>query len=177
MVCQQTCKSSHKVDSGMRQTIGKIDFIHSSHNIVMWVTRHSVADWVYFRTRTLLATLRTRTQPRRRGLMYLRKPNICHHQLDVQETNVHFTTGLQSLKSFLWMLDCAWMDCLLFIFGDMAIGPRRLVRDRRPFHQKKKNKTNTPTEKRKREIEEFVNCGLRTHQHTFFSRRVSVVHF
>ena len=31
MVCQQTCKSSHKMDSGMRQTIGKIDFIHSPH--------------------------------------------------------------------------------------------------------------------------------------------------
>ena len=24
---------------------------------------------------------------------------------------------LQSLKSFLWMLDCAWMDCLLSIFA------------------------------------------------------------
>ena len=31
VVCQQTCKSSHKMDSGMRQTICKIDFIHSSH--------------------------------------------------------------------------------------------------------------------------------------------------
>ena len=29
-VCQQTCKSSYKIDSGLRQTIGKIDFIHSS---------------------------------------------------------------------------------------------------------------------------------------------------
>ena len=43
VVCQQTCKSSHKMDSGMRQTIGKIDFIHSSHkwlpdNIVTWET-------------------------------------------------------------------------------------------------------------------------------------------
>ena len=31
MVCQQTCKSSHKMDSGLRQTFGNIDFIHSSH--------------------------------------------------------------------------------------------------------------------------------------------------
>ena len=29
-VCQQTCKSSHKMDSGLRQTIGQIDFVHSS---------------------------------------------------------------------------------------------------------------------------------------------------
>ena len=31
MVRQQTCKSSHTMDSGMRQTFGKIDFTHSSH--------------------------------------------------------------------------------------------------------------------------------------------------
>ena len=31
VVVQQTSKSSHKMDSGMRQTIGKIDLIHSSH--------------------------------------------------------------------------------------------------------------------------------------------------
>ena len=30
-VCQQTCKSSHKMDSGSRQTFGKIDLVHSSH--------------------------------------------------------------------------------------------------------------------------------------------------
>ena len=31
-VCQQTCKSSHKMVSGMWQTIGNIDFILSPHN-------------------------------------------------------------------------------------------------------------------------------------------------
>ena len=30
-VCQQTCKSSHKMFSGMRRAIGKIDFVHSPH--------------------------------------------------------------------------------------------------------------------------------------------------
>ena len=57
------------MDSGMRQTIGKIDFIHSSHkmnseSIVMRVTRLSIVDWVYFKAQTLLATLKTRTQLR-----------------------------------------------------------------------------------------------------------------
>ena len=45
---QQTCDSDHKIDSGMRQTIGKIDFVHSSHmnadSIVMWATLLSIVD-------------------------------------------------------------------------------------------------------------------------------------
>ena len=31
VVGQQTCKSCRNMDSGMRQTIGKIEFMHSSH--------------------------------------------------------------------------------------------------------------------------------------------------
>ena len=37
MVCQQICKGSHKMDSGLRQTIGNIDFKHSSHK---WLLRY-----------------------------------------------------------------------------------------------------------------------------------------
>ena len=55
MECQQTCKNSRKMDSNFRQTFGKIDFIHSSHQInsdkmVMWLARFSIVDWVYFKT-------------------------------------------------------------------------------------------------------------------------------
>ena len=53
--------------SGMWQTIGEADLSHSSHtisdNIVMWENRHSSADWVCFKTQTLLVILRTRNQP------------------------------------------------------------------------------------------------------------------
>ena len=31
VVCQQMCKSSHKMDSGMWQTIGNFGFVHSQH--------------------------------------------------------------------------------------------------------------------------------------------------
>ena len=30
-VCQQSCKRSHQIESSLRQTFGKIDFIHSLH--------------------------------------------------------------------------------------------------------------------------------------------------
>ena len=32
-------------------------------NIVMWATQLSIVDWVYFKTQTLLATLKTQNQP------------------------------------------------------------------------------------------------------------------
>ena len=50
--------------------------------------------------------------------------------------------------------------------------PRRLVRDRRPFHQLKKQDQNTNW-KEKVTGWAIFKCG----QHTLFSRRVSVVHF
>ena len=34
-----------------------------SDNSVMWETQNSIADWVCFRTQTLLATLKTQNQP------------------------------------------------------------------------------------------------------------------
>ena len=46
------------------------------------------------------------------SLMYLQKPNICLHQLDVSVSR----TVLQNQRLFVWRLDCAWMDYLLSTF-------------------------------------------------------------
>ena len=43
-------------------------------------------------------------------------------------------------------------------------------------HSINRNKTKTPIDTRKREVEQLSN-GLRTYQHTFFSKRVFVVYF
>ena len=59
-------------------------------NIVMWETRHSTADFSYFKTQTLQATLRIQSQPQEVSL-YFWKQNICSSQLDVQETNISFS--------------------------------------------------------------------------------------
>ena len=118
--------------------------------------------------------------------MYLRKPNISPHQLDVQETNV---TIPQFYRVWNHSLDAGLrMDGLLPLdLRDMVIVVLRSTSNtERPIrpaqgdlcgtgdHSINKNKITTPTAKRKRAI---VKCGLLTHQHTFFSRRVSVVHF
>ena len=91
VVCQQIGASSHKMDSGLRQTIGKIDsYIHRTNDFRQYCHVGNTAqhcplglfqDSDFWRPLGLESNLW-------RSLMYFRKPNICLHQLDVQETNV-----------------------------------------------------------------------------------------
>ena len=85
-------------------------------NIVMWVTRLSTVDWVYFKTRILLVTLRTQNQPR---VTFNAFSEAEHLSLSVEcvGSKRQFPTVLQNLRSFRWMLDCEWMDYLLSIYG------------------------------------------------------------
>ena len=103
LVCQQTCKNSHKMDSVLRQTIGKIDCIHSSHmisdNIVMWVTRFSIVDWVYFKTQTLLEILRTQNLPREKSYVSSEAEHLSP-SVGCARSKHQYPTVLQRLKSF-----------------------------------------------------------------------------
>ena len=69
MVCQQTCKSSHKNGLRLATDVWQYGF-HTfitqmtTDNIVMWVARLSIVGWVYSKTQTFLATLRIQNQPR-----------------------------------------------------------------------------------------------------------------
>ena len=49
--------------------------------------------------------------------MYLRKSNICHHKLDVQEANVSVSESHRIGSYFFQMLVCEWTDSLLLIYG------------------------------------------------------------
>ena len=83
MVCQQTCKSSHKMDSGLRHTFGNIDFIHSSHK---WLpTLFSCGQHSSTLSIGFISRLRLCWRPLGFNinlgwsLMYLWNPNICPH--------------------------------------------------------------------------------------------------
>ena len=122
-----------------------------------------------------------------RSLMYLRKRNIFSPSVWMcTETNV---TIPQFYRVWNHSLDAGLrMDGLLLLdLRDMAIvvlrstsNAERLIRPAQGDlcgtgdHSINKNKSRTPTAKRKRAT---VKCGLLTHQHTFFSRRVSVEQF
>ena len=120
VVSQQLCEISHKMDSGMWQTFCKADFLHSStqtisNNIVMWDTRHSLADCVCSKTQTMQATLRTQSQPQEVSCVFLEAEHLSQ-SVGCARNKLRFRTVPQSLKLFLWMLDYAWMGYLLLIF-------------------------------------------------------------
>ena len=45
-------------------------------NIVMWETRHSIADWVCFKTQTLQEILRTQSQPHEVSCVFLEAEHL-----------------------------------------------------------------------------------------------------
>ena len=54
----------------------------NSDNIVMWETRPSIVDWVYFKIQTLLATLRTRNQPQEVScVVFLQEKVVIHYSI------------------------------------------------------------------------------------------------
>ena len=65
----------------------------TTDNIVMWVTRLSIVDWVYFKTRTLRATLGTLNQLREESFVYseaeLLSPSVlmCKRQTTVSHSS------------------------------------------------------------------------------------------
>ena len=76
--------------------------------------------------------------------MYLWKPNICHHQLDVQETNSSTESEIISLGTGLRMdglLALDLWDVVIEVYTEhcktLKTSPRSLVRDRKPFEQSK----------------------------------------
>ena len=106
----QTC------DRRLAKLISYIHHTMHSDSIVMWATLLSTVGWVHLKTQTLLATLRTQ-----RLLLGESHENWEAEHLSPSvgcaRNKRQYPTVLQNLKSFLWMLDCAWMDCLLSIFG------------------------------------------------------------
>ena len=132
IVCQRACKISRKKDSGLRQTIGNIEFIHSSHKwlpTMLSCGQHGSA----LSTGWFVPRLRLCWRPRglkvnfRKSLMYLLKPHICPHQLDVQETNVSIPQFHKIWKSSRWILYCEWMDFVLSTLWDAVIEVLRLT--------------------------------------------------
>ena len=121
MVCQQTFQSSHKMDSGLRQTLVKIDFIHSitqmtTSNFAVWEIQHCIVDLDCSKTQTLLAALRIQNQPRGESYVLLEAEHL-FPSVGCARNKRQYPTVRQNLKSFRWMLDCEWMDYLLSTSG------------------------------------------------------------
>ena len=82
-----------------------------SDTIVMRVTQLSIVDWVHSKTQTLLATLRTRNQPREESYVSSEAEHLSP-SVGFAINKSQYPTVLQSLKSFLFDAELR-MDGLL----------------------------------------------------------------
>ena len=86
--------------------------------LISWATLLSIADWLYFATQILLATLRTKNPLLGESYVSSEAEHLSP-SVGCARSRHQYPTVLQSLRSFRWMLDCAWMDFLLLIFGTL----------------------------------------------------------
>ena len=84
----------------------------NSDNIALII----ITDWVYSKTQTLLATLMTQNQPLVECCVFLEVEHL-FQSVGCAGSKLLSGTVLQSLESFLSMLDYAWMGYLLSISG------------------------------------------------------------
>ena len=73
-------------------------------NIVMWVARLSIVDWVYSKILILLVTLRMQNEPRGESYVYLEVAHL-FPAVGCVRSKRQYPTVLQTLKLFRWMLD------------------------------------------------------------------------
>ena len=190
--CGLSTNLQEKLQHGLRLvTDDEQDWFHSSvitqmtfDNIVTWVTRLSIVDWVHFETLTLLATLRTQNQLRRESYVSLEAEQLSP-SVGCARNKHQYPTVLQNLKSFRCMLDCEWMDYLPSTFQtwklkccvqqttlqDRADQPKETCARQETIPST--NQDQSTNWKKQTRCWSIVICGLRTHQQTFFSRRVS----
>ena len=109
VVSQQACEINHKMDSGMWQTLGKTDILHSSHKrfpTVLSCGKHGTALQTRFVSRLRFCW---RSQPQEACLCW--KQNICPSQLDVQKkTNSSTESKMISLDARLRMYGLLAVD-------------------------------------------------------------------
>ena len=81
-----------------------------SDKVVMWATLPSIVDWVCFKTQILLAALKTQNLPLGESYVSSEAEHLSQ-SVGCARSKRQYPTVLQNLKSFLWMLDCAWTAC------------------------------------------------------------------
>ena len=89
----QDCKSSRKMDSGMRQTTSKADILHHANDFRQYCHVGNTAQHCrpFFSTLRLCWWSRRLNVNFRMCLVHFWKSNICTGELDVQETDFSFT--------------------------------------------------------------------------------------
>ena len=110
------------MDTSLWQTIGTINFLHSSHKWLPPILScgqcgPTLSMRGYFKIQILQEILKTQNQHRAEFCAFSEAPNICTHQLDVRKAKREYLTAPLSQRSFRWMPVCVWMVYLRWIYG------------------------------------------------------------
>ena len=140
----------------------------TTRNIVMWVARLSVVNWVYSKTRTLLVTLRTRNQPREESYVSSEveqlSPSVgCARSTHQYPTVLHNLNLIPGCRFTHGRTTCSRPRCVVIEVlrsTNATATQNKLAQGNlctRGDHSINKIKTKTPTEKREREVEQLSN--------------------
>ena len=177
-----------QIGKSLWQSLCSFDFIHSSLKWISTILSCGYHCWAL--STGFIPRIRLCWRPWglemnvRRSLMYFRKSNVCSHKLDVQETNVSISQFYRVWNHFLgcWTAN-VWTTCSWSLrhsdwsstFNQQQCPTQTFEHSGNWLYasfqsQDAENQMNAKGWA-------IVCCGLCTHHHTFFSGRVSVVHF
>ena len=114
--------------SRVLQTLGRPDFLHSSHERFptgfLCETQHSIADWCCFKNQTLLATMRTQSQPHEVSCVLL-AVELLFPSGGCARSNVQSRTVLQNLRflSGCWIM-YGWVTFSRSLGHDVQLTPK-----------------------------------------------------
>ena len=86
----------------------------TTDHVVMWVTRLNIVDGVYFKTQTLLETLKIQNQQNEESCVFSEVEHL-FPKVGCARSKRQCLTVPQNRKLFLWMLVSEWTDLLPLI--------------------------------------------------------------
>ena len=117
-LARSVSKWTEACDQRLARLISCVHHTNDYRQYLMWETRHSIADWVWFKTLTLLEILRIQSQPHEVSCVFLEAERL-FQSAGCARNERQFLIAPQNLKSFLWMLDYVWMGYRLLTYGTL----------------------------------------------------------
>ena len=180
VVREQACKISHKMDSGMWQTISKADFLFSSHEWLSSILSCGKQTGFVSRLRLQLEILRTQSQPQVVSCVFLEvellpQPVGCaRKQTSVSHSSTESEVISQDAELRMDGLPALDLWDIVIEVLQHSTQPNILTHQETGAVLDSKTKTQHVT--RKQKVDQLSEVDSCTHQHTLFSRWISLVH-
>ena len=135
-------------------------------NIVMWVTRLNIVDWVYSKTQTLLEILKNQNQHQAEFCAFLEVKHL-YPLVGCVRSKRQCPTFLQKQKLFRWLLDwerttsfgLLWWDVVIEVLrsSNSTKSPKTKPAAGNCLRDPERDRTSNPN---RRETETLINCRM-----------------